>query len=166
MERLIFSDDAIVHISGEVNKSNIHIWKTYHSHAIIEYQSHFEKLTFFYAVSYNKVCFDEATVSGSSFLNRKLVVTQTGQQVIIYYNCAEYLPILQECMSVSKLCSSSVFDWMGITTFYCRHPICQFVHHMISFFGNLLCTSNANIHPAILQLDNAYGANHFNGHAT
>lgn len=74
MERLIFSDDAILHISGKVNKSNIHIWKTDHPHAIIEYQSDFEKLTFFYAVSYNKVCFDEATVSS----NRKLVVTQTG----------------------------------------------------------------------------------------
>jgi hypothetical protein len=73
MERLIFSDEVTFHISGKVNRSNIRIWGTEHPHAMIEHQRDSEKVNVFCAVSRKKVhgpfFFNEATVSGNSFLN-------------------------------------------------------------------------------------------------
>jgi hypothetical protein len=67
VERLIFSDEATFHISG-----NVCIWGTEQPHAQIEHQRDSPKVNVFCAVSREKVhgpfFFTEATVTGHSFL--------------------------------------------------------------------------------------------------
>jgi hypothetical protein len=68
VERLIFCDEAIFHISGKVNRHNVHICGTEQPHAQIEHQCDSPKLNVFCAVSREKVYgpffFAEATVTG------------------------------------------------------------------------------------------------------
>jgi hypothetical protein len=37
LRKIMFSDEATFHISGEVNKQNVRIWGSEHSHATVEH---------------------------------------------------------------------------------------------------------------------------------
>jgi hypothetical protein len=73
VERLIFSDEDTFHISGKVNRHNVHIWGTKHPRAQIEHQRDSLKVNVFCVVSCEKVhgafFFTEATVTGNSCLD-------------------------------------------------------------------------------------------------
>lgn len=49
--RLIFSDEATFHLSGHVNRHNVRIWGTEHSHETVEHQRDSLKVNVFCAVS-------------------------------------------------------------------------------------------------------------------
>ena len=38
--RLIFNDEAMFHVSGKVNRNNVHIWELQNPHEIIEHETH------------------------------------------------------------------------------------------------------------------------------
>ncbi|KAJ4445840.1 hypothetical protein ANN_12525 [Periplaneta americana] len=66
--RLIFSDEATFHTSGEINKHNCRVWGTQKPHRLIEHERDSAKVNVFCALSQRKLYgpffFIEATVTG------------------------------------------------------------------------------------------------------
>ena len=54
-EHLVFSDEAIFHTNGKVNKHNVCIWVEENPHATIEHERDSPKVNVFYAISKNHV---------------------------------------------------------------------------------------------------------------
>lgn len=69
--RLIFSNEAIFHLSGHVN-CHVWIWGTEHPHETAEHQRDSLKVNVFCAVSNDRVCgpffFEHNTVTGRTYL--------------------------------------------------------------------------------------------------
>ena len=69
---LIFSDEATFHISGKVNRQNVHIWGLQNPQEALEHERDSQKVNVFCALSQTKVCgpffFAENTVTGVMYL--------------------------------------------------------------------------------------------------
>lgn len=69
---LVFSDKAIFHSSGKVNRRNVRIWGVNNPHVIIEHGRDSAKINVFCATSktqnYGPFSFIENTVNGRSYL--------------------------------------------------------------------------------------------------
>ena len=73
LKGLQVSDKAKFHISGKVNKQNVHIWGTEKPHRIVEDERDSPKTNVFCAISTSKVYgpyfFPDRTMNGETFLN-------------------------------------------------------------------------------------------------
>jgi hypothetical protein len=71
-ESLIFSDESTFHISGKVNKENVHIWGTENLRATVQHVRDSPKVNVFCAMSCKIVrplLFPRKTVTGASYLD-------------------------------------------------------------------------------------------------
>lgn len=72
-ERLRYSDEAVFHLSGNVNRHNVRIWGTDNPHECVEHQRDSPKVNVFCAISPEKIYgpffFLEPTVTGHVFLD-------------------------------------------------------------------------------------------------
>jgi hypothetical protein len=72
-EKLIFSDEATIHLYVKVNRHNVRIWGTENPHATIKHIRNSPKLNVFCAISkekgYGQFFFSESTVTGTSYLD-------------------------------------------------------------------------------------------------
>ncbi|XP_066996029.2 uncharacterized protein [Anabrus simplex] len=73
LDRVVFSDEATFHVSGKVNKQNVHIWGATKPHCYVEHVRDSPKVNVFCAVSNTKVYgpffFNEQTVTGLTYLD-------------------------------------------------------------------------------------------------
>ena len=70
-ERLVFSDEAIFHTNGKVNRHNVRIWSEENPRATIEHERDSPKVNVFCAISKNHVhgpFFSEGNVPGNVYL--------------------------------------------------------------------------------------------------
>jgi len=71
-DSLIFSDEATFHLSGKVNRYNVHIWGTENLCVVIENVQDSPKVNVFCAISNEKVYgpffFEEPTINGMIYL--------------------------------------------------------------------------------------------------
>jgi hypothetical protein len=74
VNRLVFSDEAIFHTNGKVNRHNCRIWGTQKHQEIIEYERDSPRVNVFCALSlqelYGPFFFAEGTVTGQSTWTR------------------------------------------------------------------------------------------------
>jgi hypothetical protein len=72
LPRVIFSDEATLHLSGKVNRHNVRIWGLQNPHTTLEHERDSPKVIMFCAISQTKVYgpsfFDEKTVTGVTYL--------------------------------------------------------------------------------------------------
>jgi hypothetical protein len=70
--KLVFSDEATVHIDGKVNCHNCRIWGTENPHVMVEQEHNSPKVNMFCAISlqrlYGPFFFTDATVTGDRYL--------------------------------------------------------------------------------------------------
>ena len=76
-DSLIFSDEATFHLSGKVNRHNVHIWGTENPRVVVQNVRDSPRTNVFCAISNEKVYgpffFEEPTVNGMLYLHvRKL----------------------------------------------------------------------------------------------
>jgi hypothetical protein len=73
MDRLVFSDEATLHLSGKVNRHNIRIWRSEDPHETVQHERDSPKVNVFCAMSKGKIYgpffFAEATVNGIAYLD-------------------------------------------------------------------------------------------------
>lgn len=72
ISRLVFSDEAVFHLTGKVNKHNVRIWSTENPHESVELVRDSPKLNVFCAITQSTVFgpffFEDSTVTGASYL--------------------------------------------------------------------------------------------------
>jgi hypothetical protein len=73
LEKVQFSDEATLHVSGAVNRRNVRIWGSENPYAYVEHQCDSPKVNVFCAMSSQKVYspffFAEETVTGMTYLD-------------------------------------------------------------------------------------------------
>ena len=73
LEKVQFSDEATVHVSGAVNRRNVSLWGSENPHAYVKNQCDSPKMNAFCAISSQKVYgpffFAEETVTGMTHLD-------------------------------------------------------------------------------------------------
>ena len=71
--KLIFSDECILHMSGNVNCYNLRIWGTENPHSVVEHYQDSPKVNVFFAMSstciYGPLFFTENTITGVVYVD-------------------------------------------------------------------------------------------------
>jgi hypothetical protein len=81
-EKLVFSDETILHVRGKVNRHNVRIWGTETPHATAEHIRDSPKVNVFFAVSpcivYGPFLFAQPTVAGETCKYAIAPISQTN----------------------------------------------------------------------------------------
>ncbi|GFO19801.1 hypothetical protein PoB_004630600 [Plakobranchus ocellatus] len=76
LSKIIFRDEATLHLSGKMNRHNVRIWGTQNPHAILEFERTSHKVNVFYAVT-------ERAVYGPFFFHEALSITGSTVALMI-----------------------------------------------------------------------------------
>ena len=151
-DRLVFSDEAIFHVNGKVNKHDTRIWGTENPHELLEHQRDSPKVTVFCAMSkkavYGPFFLERATVNSETYLDilenwlmNKLSEKESGDFIFQQDGAPPHWSLrVRQFLNTTTLPDR----WIGryvlgrMITISCPgHPDLQISHHAISFCGDL-----------------------------
>jgi hypothetical protein len=73
LRKIMFSDEAIFHVSGKVNKQNVRIWGSEHPHATVKHIKDSPKVNVWCGLLHDRLIgpffFAEATVTSSNYMD-------------------------------------------------------------------------------------------------